>query len=80
MADGSPHLISIIVSSALTFSIALNLILFYSLKRKPLRSPKQSSQELQEFIADLAGGGYGVVTMRRVDPGDILLRSPKRQK
>lgn len=37
---------------------------------------RSESVELKEFIADLASGG-GMLAVKRMDPNDIFMRSPK---
>lgn len=54
-------------------SIILNVVLFYKHKHK---ISKKESLELQEFLADLMGG-TALVAVTRVDPGNILMRSPR---
>jgi hypothetical protein len=64
-----------IISSFLIISTFLNLFLFFQYKKKP---KKAQSIELQEFLADLMGG-VGIVAVSRIDPGNILLRSPRQK-
>lgn len=56
-------------------SIIFNVVLFYKHKHKHKISKKESL-ELQEFLADLMGG-VGLIAVTRVDPGNILMRSPR---
>lgn len=41
--------------------------------------PKPDSRELTDFLADMASGKAGVFAVARVDPNDILIRSPRGQ-
>lgn len=65
---------SAIFSSVFTASVILNAILFYNLKTKSKGAPK--SMELKEFLSDLASGD-GLIRVTRVDPSDVLIRSPR---
>jgi len=64
----------IFLLSWLALSVSLNVYLILRLRRKP---PKPQSLELQEFLGDLLSGP-GIVAVSRIDPSNILLRSPKR--
>lgn len=64
-----------ILVSLLLISSALNLFFVVQLRKKPRRA---DSVELQEFLTDLMGG-VGMVAVSRIDPANILLRSPRQK-
>lgn len=70
-----PQNFLILAGLLLAVSICLNVFLFFRMRRK---SPRSQSVELQEFVADLMHGKLGMIAVARVNPDDILLRSPKR--
>lgn len=58
-------------------SFALNIILTYLwIKTKKSKHQLKDSRELQEFLVDLLQGD-GLIKVSRVNPQDILLRSPR---
>ena len=61
----------------LMVSVAMNAFQLY-LSRSNKRIPRSQSIELQEFLLDLRSGG-GILEVRRIDPNDVLLRSPKNR-
>lgn len=69
------NLALILVTALFSASIFLNFFLFT--KCKALKKERPESVELKEFLADLLAGP-AIVSVGRVDPQAILLRSPKR--
>lgn len=59
------------------FSLAGNALLYFQFQRRNKDAPK--SYELREFIADLMQGD-ALVRVTRVDPADVLLRSPRERR
>lgn len=64
-----------LLASALFCSIALNVFLTYRIKKK---QPKSNSIEIREFLTDLLSGP-AMLAIARIDPGDVMLRSPKQR-
>ncbi len=58
---------------ALLASISLNI---YLLRRRPKKGSQ--SIELREFLVDLMAGP-AMLAIARIDPNDILMRSPKHK-
>ena len=50
--------------------------LFYLLRQEK-KKPRPDSVELTEFLLDLRAGG-AMLHCRRLDPSDIVMRSPRR--
>lgn len=68
-------MIATYVLSALLAASALgNALLWFKYKTTPQK--RGQSVELQEFLADLMSG-YAIVAVSRIDPGNILMRSPR---
>jgi hypothetical protein len=55
-------------------SLALNLLQFQLARKARLKRPE--SYELREFIRDMSAG-RGLIEVRRVDPANVMLRSPR---
>lgn len=70
-------LVSTVISSLLTASIILNAALIIKFTKQSKSPPK--SLELQDFISDLSRG-EGLIRMSRVDPADVILRSPRTMR
>lgn len=65
----------ILIITLLVASLSLNAYLLFRVSRKRARP---QSVELQEFLADLLSGP-AIVAVGRIDPANILLRSPKQR-
>lgn len=67
----------LLLLASLAASLALN---FYQLHRSKKPSPNRNqSLELQEFLADMMHGGHGLIGVKRIDPEDVLIRSPRNR-
>lgn len=64
-----------VVSGFLVLSLGLNAFLFFKSK-----SPKpQQTYDVRELLHDLTLGG-ALVQIKRVDPNDVFLRSPRESR
>lgn len=68
--------LSFVLSAALAASIFGNAGLLFKLTRTKGKKPE--SMELQEFLMDLRTG-WAVLSVKRVDPNDIMIRSPRQR-
>jgi hypothetical protein len=68
-------LIFIVFSLILGISVSLNV---YLLLKKPKIADRKQSIELREFLADLLSGP-AILGVARLDPNDVMLRSPKQK-
>lgn len=67
----------LLIYSSFIISIFINLILtFLWIKEKKTKHQLKDSRELNDFILDLMKGD-GLIRISRVDPSNILLRSPR---
>lgn len=69
MADFLP-----VIGIGLLLSLQANIFLFYRLK-KTAKEP-QPTVDAQKLLSAIAGGS-AVLHIQVIDPGDILLRSPR---
>ena len=67
-------MLELVLGQLLAVSVALNAFLAFRQRKKATAPPP--SLELREFLADLASGA-GVIRVTRLDPSDLMLRSPK---
>jgi hypothetical protein len=61
--------------ASLAVSLAGNALLLSRLKQD--KRKKTESIELQDFLMDLRTG-WAVLSVKRIDPNDIIIRSPRR--
>lgn len=66
----------VILAFLLAASIAANGILAFKLKQVP---KKPHSKDLQDFMGDISRG-VGMLAVTRVDPEDVLVRSPRQHR
>lgn len=62
----------------LAVSVFVNVYLLKRLER--LKARRASTPEMQELVADIMHGKLGMVAVARIDPNDLLMKSPRQSR
>jgi ABC-type bacteriocin/lantibiotic exporter with double-glycine peptidase domain len=77
MIDYEVGMNDLLIYVAMAISVLSNIILtFLWIKNKKSKQKLKDSRELNDFILDLMNG-EGLVKVSRVDPANIMIRSPR---